>query len=212
MKKITIIGASGHGKVVADIASLNGYDEIEFLDDNDTVKHCGKYSVVGKSKLAYSITNDLFVAVGNANIRKKLMEQFENKNIPILVHPNALIAKDVEVDKGTVIMPGAVINPGTKIGKGVIVNTCSSVDHDCIIGDYVHVAVGAHLCGTVTIGNGTWVGAGATVSNNVTITANCMIGAGAVVIKDLEEAGTYIGVPAKHMKGSKQMFMRGGTP
>lgn len=31
MKKLTIIGASGHGKVVADIAKLNGYDEIVFF-------------------------------------------------------------------------------------------------------------------------------------------------------------------------------------
>ena len=69
--------------------------------------------------------------------------------------------------------------------------------HDCVIGDYVHVAVGAHLCGTVNVGTETWVGAGAIISNNVNICGGCMIGAGAVVIKDIEKEGTYIGVPAK---------------
>ena len=86
---------------------------------------------------------------------------------------------------------------GAKIGQGCIINTASSVDHDCVLGDFVHVAVGAHLCGTVTIGNATWIGAGATVSNNVNICGECTIGAGAVVVKDITEPGTYIGVPAR---------------
>ena len=97
-------------------------------------------------------------------------------------------------------MAGAVINPGTHIGKGCIINTCSSVDHDCIVGDYVHIAVGSHLCGTVIVGDGTWIGAGATVSNNVSICTNCIIGAGAVVVNDIKECGTYVGVPARRIK------------
>ena len=94
-------------------------------------------------------------------------------------------------------MAGAVINPGTMIGKGCIINTNSAIDHDCEIGDFVHVSVGSHLSGTVTVGKGTWIGAGATVSNNVAICGGCMIGAGAAVIKDIDKPGTYVGVPAK---------------
>lgn len=88
-------------------------------------------------------------------------------------------------------------NPGAGIGTGCIVNTSSSVDHDCVIGNYVHVAVGAHLSGTVNVGEGTWIGTGSTISNNVNICGGCMIGAGAVVIKNIDVPGTYIGVPAK---------------
>ena len=94
-------------------------------------------------------------------------------------------------------MAGTVINPGARIGKGCIINTCSCVDHDCEVGDYVHIAVGSHLCGTVSVGNGTWIGAGATVSNNVSICSNCMIGAGSIVVKNIDLAGTYFGVPAR---------------
>ena len=93
-------------------------------------------------------------------------------------------------------MAGAVINTGTEVGIGAIVNTCSSIDHDCRIGSFVHVAVGAHLCGNVTIGDDTWIGAGAVVSNNTDIFGGCIIGAGAVVIRNIDEIGTYIGVPA----------------
>ena len=199
--KLTIIGASGHGRVVADIARLNGYDEIEFLDDNANLDHCGKYPVVGNTAQASEINNDIIVGIGNAPVRKRFMEQLADKRFATLIHPDAVIAEDVVIGKGTVIMAGAVINPGASIGKGVIINTCSSVDHDCNVSDYVHVAVGAHLCGTVNVGKMTWIGAGATVSNNVNICGNCIIGAGAVVIKDIEKKGTYIGVPAKNIKG-----------
>ncbi|EGC04499.1 acetyltransferase [Ruminococcus albus] len=195
--KLTIIGASGHGKVVADIAKLRGYDEIEFLDDDENLTQCGCYSVVGKTDKALEIDNDVFIGIGNASIRKRFQEQLRNKSLVTLIHPDAVIADDVNIGIGTVIMAGAVINSGAKIGKCVIINTCSSVDHDCVVDDFAHVAVGAHLCGTVNVGESTWIGAGATVSNNVNVCENCMIGAGAVVIKDIEEEGTYIGVPVR---------------
>lgn len=199
MKRLAIIGASGHGKVVADIAVKNGYEQIVFLDDNETLKECGGYPVIGKSEDAGQCGCDVFVAIGNAGIRKRIQEELERAGleVPTLIHPNAVIAENVSIGKGTAIMAGAVINPGSVVGRGCIINTCSSVDHDCIVHDYVHVSVGTHLCGTVEAGAGAWIGAGATVSNNVRICPGCMIGAGAVVIKDIQEPGTYVGVPAE---------------
>ncbi len=201
--RLTIIGASGHGRVVADIAKKCGYDEIDFLDDDESLELCGEYPIVGKTNTA--IDNDVFVAIGNADIRKQLSI---GRTLVTMIHPDAVIADDVEIGEGTVVMAGTVINPGTRIGKGVIINTSSSVDHDCAIGDYCHISVGAHLCGTVRIGESVWIGAGATVSNNVNICGGCMIGAGAVVIKDIDKPGTYIGVPAK--MNSKHKLTGGG--
>ena len=74
------------------------------------------------------------------------------------------------------------------------------MDHDCKVGDYVHISVGSHLCGTVSVGSGTWIGAGATVSNNISICPDCMIGAGAVIVKNIDSAGTYMGVPARRIR------------
>lgn len=79
------------------------------------------------------------------------------------------------------------------------VNTCCSIDHDCIIGEYVHVSVGAHVCGTVKIGDRTWIGAGSTIINNVDVCSDCTIGAGAVVIQNIDGVGTYVGVPAEKL-------------
>lgn len=203
--RLIIIGASGHGKVVADIASLNGYKNIVFLDDDESVKECGGYPVIGKSS-AVDADGVLFVAIGNSEIRKQIMDRYKDMHFPVLIHPNAVIADGVEIGDGTVIMAGAVINSGSKLGKGIIVNTCSSIDHDCKINDFVHIAVGAHLCGTVNVGNGTLIGAGATVINNITICDGCKIGAGATVIKSIEESGTYVGVPARNIKEKYKAF------
>lgn len=199
MKKLTIIGASGHGKVVADIAVLCGYESIEFLDDGCMSDICLDYPVVGKTELISFINNDVFVAIGNPVIRKKIMEEHTEKNFPILIHPNATVSNHVKLGDGTVIMAGAVVNPGTVIGKGVIINTGSSVDHDCNIENYVHIAVGSHVCGNVFIGESTWIGAGGIVKNNLSICSHCMIGAGAVVVSNIGKQGTYVGVPAKEI-------------
>ncbi|MBR7188405.1 MAG: NeuD/PglB/VioB family sugar acetyltransferase, partial [Clostridia bacterium] len=160
--KLTIIGASGHGKVAADIAKLNGYDIIEFLDDDIRLTSCGGYPVVGRTSA--SVEGEVFIAIGNPAVRKRLSC---NRKPITLIHPNAVISEDVIIGDGTIVMAGTVINPGAKIGRGCIINTSSSIDHDCRIDDFVHIAVGAHLCGTVIVGSNTWIGAGATVCNNI---------------------------------------------
>ena len=199
MKKLAIVGASGHGKAVADIARRNGYKEIVFLDDDDSIHECGGYQVIGKIPEAGTIDADVIIGIGNAGVRKQIQKSMPDEKLVTLIHPDAVVAEDVVVGEGTVVMAGVVINPGVRIGKGCIINTCSSVDHDGIVGDYVHIAVGSHLCGTVTVGAGTWIGAGATVSNNISICSDSMIGAGAVIVKNIDSAGTYMGVPARRI-------------
>lgn len=200
MNKLIIVGASGHGKVVADIAKKNGYTDIAFLDDNENCRLCGQYSVIGKCKDALRYRDaDFIVAIGNSEIRCKIQAYLLEMHLHVisLVHPQAIIAEHVEIGLGSVVMAGAVINPYVTVGQGCIVNTCASVDHDCVIGNYAHVSVGAHVAGTVEIGDHTWIGVGAIIRNNTKITNNCMIGAGAVVIQDIKETGTYMGVPAR---------------
>lgn len=195
-KIITIIGASGHGKVCADIARLNGYNKIVFLDDDKSLTHCGEYPVVGTTEKVPS--GDLFVAIGNAEIRKKFCEQYYNQLVT-LIHPSAVIAKDSSIGSGTVIMANTVVNPGSAVGDGCIINTSASIDHDNTIGNYTHISVGAHTAGTVKIGDNVWLGIGAIVSNNINICSDCIIGAGTVVIRNIDEVGTYIGVPARKL-------------
>ncbi len=201
-RRLIILGAGGHGKVVADIAMRTGYDEILFLDDDPELKECLGLPVVGRTSETNAYEGDFFVAIGNPNTRETITNRLESqgKTVATLIHPSAVIGHDVVIDEGTVIMAGAVINPGSVIGKGCIINTCASVDHDCMIHDFAHVSVGARVVGAVEIGERTWIGAGAAVSNNLSIVPDCMIGAGAVIIRSIEKAGTYVGVPARKIK------------
>ena len=197
MNRIIIIGASGHGKVVADIAKRVGYTDIVFLDKDTSVSSFCGFPVMGTEARLSDLDGDVFVAVGDGAARKKIMLEYKKRFFTTLIHPAAVVAEDVITGKGTAIMAGAVINSGTRIGEGVIINTSSSVDHDCDIHDFCHIAVGAHLAGTVSVGENTWIGVGAVVSNNISICSECMIGAGAVVVKDIVISGTYVGVPAR---------------
>ncbi len=196
-KKLIIIGASGHGKVVADIALLNGYKNIVFCDDNPSLTECMGFPVVGRTEDAIGMDGDKIVAIGDPQVRERLQDKIDAVT---LIHPDATIGINVTLGAGCVVMAGGIINPNTIIGKGVIINTSASVDHDCVVGDYAHIAVGAHVCGSVRVGKRTWVGAGATVKNNLNICDDCIIGVGAAVVSNIDNSGTYVGVPAKKIK------------
>ena len=202
MSKLLILGAGGHGKVVAEIASLmKQWDEIAFLDDSKELKQVNGYKVIDSLRnyhLYKQKYDNIFVAIGNNKFRIDLINNLllEGFNVPILVHPSAVISKNVKIDKGTVIMAGAVINTNSVIGKGCIINTSSSIDHDCILKDGVHISPGVHEGGTVNIGKCSWVCIGSSIVNNTTIGNNVIIAAGAAVIKDVPDNVMVAGVPA----------------
>jgi len=202
--KLIIIGASGHGKVVADIAiKINKWQSITFLDDDESIKTSMGLEVIGKTADAFINKDeaDFFVAIGSNITRGKIQEKLieQGLNVVSLIHPSAVIGTDVEIGIGSAIMAGVVINCSSRIGRGCIINTSSSVDHDNVIEDYVHISPGVRTAGNVGIGKGTWLGIGSVVSNNVNICSGCKVGAGAVVVKDITEPGTYVGVPVRRV-------------
>ena len=194
-ENVIIIGAGGHGRVVADIIKKSGDCVFGFLDSD-----LSKQDVIGRVEDCVKYFDKKFViAIGNNAIRKKISQEY-NLEYYTAVHPSAVIGENVEIGEGTVVMANAVINPNTYIGKHCIMNTSSVTEHDNVISDYVHISPGAILCGTVKIGECTHIGAGTAVKNNVSITADVVVGCGGCVVKDINECGTYAGVPAKKIK------------
>lgn len=199
MADVVIIGAGGHGKVIADIIEKCGDCVIGFLDDNPPSDMILNYPMLGKTEDCEKYSDKKFIiAIGNNNIRKKIATQYK-LDYYTAIHPGAIIGRDVEIGKGSCVMAGCVINVSTKIGEHCIINSGSVVEHDNILGDFVHLSPKAALCGTVCVGDCTHIGAGATVKNNTSITQNCVIGVGAAVVGDIVNEGTYCGVPAKMM-------------
>ena len=202
-ERVIVIGASGHGKVVADIVRISGDTLLGFLDDNETLPpEIAGIPVLGKvADYAKYPDVSFIVGIGNSAIREKIVRQLGDVRWYTAIHPSAVIsALDTQIGTGSVIMANVVINPSAHIGEHCIINTSAVVEHDNRIGDFTHISVGAKLGGTVSVGAHTWVGIGATVSNNVSICDHCMIGAGAVVIRDTKESGTYVGVPTRKIK------------
>lgn len=202
-QKVIVIGAGGHGKVVADIVRSSGHTVLGFLDDGRTAGEtvCGIPVLGGVEDYVNFPEAQFVVGIGGANARRSIVEKLKNVRWYTAIHPSAVISTmDSRIGEGTVIMAGAIVNPCATVGKHCILNTCSSIDHDNRIGDFTHISVGARLAGTVTVGENVWVGIGSTVSNNLTICDNCMIGAGAVVVRSITESGTYVGVPARKIK------------
>lgn len=192
-----LYGASGHGKVIAEIAEQNNIEITAFIDKDISKIKVFDYPVV------HEIPNrkiDLVISIGDNKIRKLIAEEYPNFSYSVLVHPSAVISKRAFLGEGTVVMAGAIINSDVKIGKHCILNTSSSIDHDCSIDDFVHISPNVALAGNVQIGEGTHIGIGACVIPGIKIGKWCIIGAGAVIIKDIPDNSKVVGNPGKKLE------------
>jgi sugar O-acyltransferase (sialic acid O-acetyltransferase NeuD family) len=195
--KLIIIGASGHGGVVADLAELLGYS-VCFWDD-DVNKNLANYLVSERGRYVPE-NSSLILGIGSNFIRENISLQYPKDSFITLIHPNANISRNTKVGKGSIVVAGVCINNGTFIGDHCIINTGAVVDHDCLISDFVHISPNATLCGNVSIGKGSWVGAGAILIHGIKVGENTVIGAGAVIIKDVPDYAIVVGNPGKIIK------------
>lgn len=209
-KRLFLFGASGHAKVVIDLVERSGA-QIECMFDDDPGLH-GKrlmrYEVVGgrEALLARSQSAGAGIVAIGANPARRAVAAWlaaQGFGFAAARHPGAHIARDVRLGEGTVVMAGAVINPDSEAGLHCIVNTAASVDHDCRLGDGVHLAPGARLCGGVTVGAWAFIGAGAVVVPGRQIGADAIIAAGAVVLADVPAGAVVAGNPARIVRSNE---------
>lgn len=194
--KVYLYGASGHAKVVMDIAKHASYDVPYLIDDNQAVNELAGVPVVHSAE----DLSPMIVTIGDCQIRRKIVEKLGEREYLTVIHPSAIKADSVKLGHGTVVMAGAILNPYAEIGNHCIVNSGAVVEHDCKIGDFVHIAPHVTICGGTEVGEGTWIGAGTTIIQCVKIGKNCLIGAGAVVVSDIPDNSLCYGNPARVIK------------
>lgn len=203
MKKLAILGASGHGKVAADIAMQSGWQEIHFFDDGcEPKKNLEIWPIVGNTQDlldSHSRYSGVFVAIGNGLIRYEKLSLLRENDCPLikLIHPQAIVSNYASLDDAVLVVGGAVINAFARIGFGCVVNTSATVGHDCHLELAVHIAPGANVAGNVCIGNFSWIGVGSAIRQGVHIGAGVTVGAGAAVVANVSDGQTVVGVPAK---------------
>jgi UDP-perosamine 4-acetyltransferase len=206
-KPVIVIGSGGHAKVL--IAALQELKrKILFATDSDPVRIGSELlgiPIAGNDSLIEQQSPDEVELVngigstGSLALRYRISCRWKDAgySFATVIHPTAFVARSVQVGPGCQIMAGVVIQPGTVIGGNSIVNTRAAVDHDCQIGEYVHISPGVVLCGSVTVGDQSHVGAGSTVIQGIQIGRQVLVGAGAVVVNDVPDSVMVVGVPAK---------------
>lgn len=190
-----LYGASGHAKVIIDILRANNETIEALFDDNEAITQLLDYPVLRSSE----VRGTLIISIGSNEIRRKVAN-FLSIEFGRAIHPLAIVSEEAKIGEGSVVMQGAIIQSCTQVGKHVIINTGASVDHECVIDDFVHISPHCTLCGNVSVGEGTWIGAGTTVIPGVKIGKWSVIGAGSVVTKDIPDHVLAVGNRCKIIK------------
>jgi sugar O-acyltransferase (sialic acid O-acetyltransferase NeuD family) len=208
-QRLLIVGASGHARVVANIARRMGFFEIVGVCNRSGTGEFEGIPIIARDVDVPALWRvkafDLAcIAIGDNWDRACAVQLISSEEPEVafatLIHPSAVVADPASVGPGTVIMAGAIINPGAVIGRHVVLNTNCSVDHDCRIGDFASVSPGAALGGNVKLGYCSFVGIGAAVNQGISMGDHSVVGAGAVVVRDLGDRLVAVGVPAKELR------------
>lgn len=204
MSHLAILGASGHGKVIADTASLSSqWDAISFFDDNcSDSDNSSLWPIIGNTQKLLEnlhLFSGVAIGIGDNAVRQQKFRLLFQYNAPIIsiIHPQAYISEHASIGIGCVVFAQSVINIHAKVGLGSIINTGATVDHDCRLSEYIHISPGVHLGGAVSIGARSWIGIGSSVRQGIIIGSDVMVGAGSTVVKTVPDMLTVAGTPAK---------------
>lgn len=201
-RPLYIYGAGGHARVILATATAAGIEGKGVFDDDpdkagSTVDGC---PIVGAFDRDLVRDADLVLAIGDNRTRQRIAGELgDSVNWGTLIHPHAIVDRTVEIAEGTVVFAGVIIQPGTSVGRHVIINTAATIDHDCMVGSFAHVAPGVHVAGHVDVGDGALLGIGASVVPGVAIGPWAKVGAGAGVTRDVGDHRTVVGVPARDL-------------
>ena len=210
MKPIILIGGGGHCISCIDVVEQTGlYQIIGILELPDKLgQKILNYSIIGTDneiKQYISTCSDFLITVGqikSAVLREIIFNKVIHAggNLPVIISPSAYVSPNARVEKGSIIMHHALVNAGATIGRGCIVNTKSLIEHEAIIGDFCHISTASVINGQAKIGEYCFIGSNTVVSNNTIVAANTIIAAGSQVLRNIGQAGTYIGSPLRKIR------------
>ena len=206
-KRIVVVGAGGHAKVV--IEAIWAMDEFEIVGVVDprpaNTEVLGVPVLGGDEELPRLLTQGVTTAVaaiGANTTRQRIGHALlvMGFSLPSIRHPSAFISPSATIAQGTVVMAMAVVGTLARVRDLAIINTGAIVEHDNDVGEAAHIAPGVVLAGRVRVGNRALVGAGTAVRPCVIIGDDAVVGAGAAVVADVMAASVVAGTPAKLLR------------
>ena len=212
--RVFVYGASGHGKVVADILLALNIAVEGFIDDDPRCQSAEPLGlrVLGDGNwLAEQAQNSpvsAALAIGDNFARHELTNRCVSIRVGLItaIHPSATIAASAILGRGVVAAAGCRVNPDARVGDGTILNTGAVVEHDCRVGKFTHVSPNAAMGGGATLGDFSWLGMGSVVIHGVTVGSGCIVGAGAAVVQDVRDWVVAVGVPARVIKEIEPVY------
>lgn len=205
-KRLLVVGAGGHAKVVVEVARAAGWTPVAAVDRAGIGEVLG-VPIRGTDESIAPLWESgeidaALVAIGDNNLRHRLATRVRALECPTpsIVHPSALISPSARIDNGTVIMAGAIINASASVGRDCIVNTAAVIEHDCILGEAVHAAPRSVMGGSCSVGRLTLFGIGATARPGVRIGSQVVVGAGAAIVSDIPDGWVVGGTPARRIR------------
>ena len=201
MTKVAIIGCGGHTR--SSINLLLNYTNSQDISIYDNSFREGKKEIINSIPLIGSIDDidpdqDVFLSIGDNNLRKMYFLQYKNQIISnTFFHNDSIQEENVTLGVANQVFAFAYINSDVIIGDDNIINTGVIIEHESSIGNHSHISIGVKICRRVTIGDLCLIGAGVVILDKVSICSNVTIGAGSVVTRDINVPGVYAGIPAK---------------
>ena len=214
-KKVIILGAGGHARVVADAIRACGEEIFGFADAVSPERKGQTFEgakVIGGFddllKLAGANNVEVAIGFGQCASRFSFVNELSQHRLALrtVIHPRATVSPSAQLSAGVYVGPNAVIEANCHIGEGSIINCGANICHDCEIGRAVAVCPGVLVGGKSCVGDKTWLGIGSTMIDKIKVGAECFVGAGAVVVSNMPDGVLIVGVPAKIVGANTSVF------
>lgn len=205
-QQLLILGAGGHGLVIAEAAQASGWEVVGFRDDvKEPGSRIGDWQVIASLRVSVPAGVFVIAGIGDNPARERICTEMAERGVAFatVIHPLAWVSPSAEIGDGVFVGPMAVVHTEARIGWGSIVNSSAVVEHHNQVGNFSHISPGAALAGSVTVGDRVLVGANASVKPGMSICSDVIVGAGSAVVEAIEKPGTYGGVPAKLLETSE---------